>query len=330
MISLSTSSRQPARPVWTKEKLIRERAIALGHAIDTSTLATYTSHLQSYLAFCKTHGFSIEPTPDTLSFYTVFMCHHIKPDSVASYLSGICNQLQPFFPNVRDARLNPLVARTLAGCRRMFNSPTKRKRALTLDDLEQLLAIYSPTTHDNLLFRAMTLAAFFALHRLGEVASPDNAALRSSRKIIRRVSLSADGQFIRYVLPAHKADRFFEGSTIVLARRDDSFDPYNALVTYAHSRDHLYPFRSELFITASGTVPTKSWYLRKLHVVCNDDVSGHSLRAGGATLLASLGWSDDRIQALGRWSSTAFKVYIRKNPVILQALLHSHAHTPAA
>lgn len=325
MISL-TSSRQPARAPWSREKLVRERAIALGRAIDSSTFSTYTSHLQSYLAFCKSHNFPIDPTPDTLSFYTVFMCHHIKPDSVASYLSGICNQLESLYPNVRIVRKHPLVTRTLAGCKRMFNTPTKRKRALTVDDLARLLTVFPPTSHDNHLFRAMTLAGFFALHRLGELAVPDNAAFRDSRKLIRRTSLSVEGEFLRYVLPSHKADRFFEGSTIVLARRaDDVVDAFAAMVAYTCSRDNLFPMRSELFLTAAGVPPTKTWYLSKLRTVCDDNVAGHSLRAGGATFFAANGWPDDRIQALGRWSSDAFKVYIRKNPVILQALLHSRA-----
>lgn len=51
MISLHLHSRQPARAAWSTEKLVRERAIALGHAVDPSTYTTYTSHLQSYLAF---------------------------------------------------------------------------------------------------------------------------------------------------------------------------------------------------------------------------------------------------------------------------------------
>ena len=39
---------------------------------------------------CRIHDFPIDPTPDMLSFYTVFISHHIKPSFVDSYLSGIC------------------------------------------------------------------------------------------------------------------------------------------------------------------------------------------------------------------------------------------------
>ena len=118
MIRSATRSRQPVRAAWSREKLLRERAIALGQAIDKSTLNSYSSALNSYLTFIRIHNLPVEPTPDTLSFYTVYMCHHIKPDSVSSYLSGLCQQLEPYFPDVRPSRHSILVERTLKGCRR--------------------------------------------------------------------------------------------------------------------------------------------------------------------------------------------------------------------
>jgi hypothetical protein len=49
---------------------------------------------------------------------------------------------------------------------------------------------------------------------------------------------------------------------------------------------------------------------------------GHSLRSGGATALALMGVCDDLIQAIGRWASDTFRIYIWKHPVLLQALIH--------
>ena len=39
------------------------------------------------------HDFALEPTANMLSFYVVYMAHHIKPSSVTQYLSGIINTL---------------------------------------------------------------------------------------------------------------------------------------------------------------------------------------------------------------------------------------------
>jgi hypothetical protein len=109
MIQSKCQSRQPACKAWSRDRLLHERAIALGLAIDTSTLNTYNSTLNSYLTFVHLHDLPVEPTPETLSFYAVFMSHHIKPSSVNNYLSGICQQLKPYFPNVRSSRHSTLI-----------------------------------------------------------------------------------------------------------------------------------------------------------------------------------------------------------------------------
>ena len=51
MIQSHTRSCQPARTAWPQDHLLQEHAIALGQAIDKSTLKTYSSSLNSYLTF---------------------------------------------------------------------------------------------------------------------------------------------------------------------------------------------------------------------------------------------------------------------------------------
>ena len=66
MISSNVRSRQPLWEVWTHERLIRERAITLGQAVDNSTWKNYGSTLNSYLNFIKMHEYPLEPSPDTV------------------------------------------------------------------------------------------------------------------------------------------------------------------------------------------------------------------------------------------------------------------------
>jgi hypothetical protein len=321
MLTITPTSRQPARQPWTYEWLVREWAVALGSILDPSTRTTYNSHLQSYLTFCKNHQFPITPTPDTLSFYVVYMSHHISPSSVVSYLSGICNRLQPFFPDVRTIRAHRLVTQTLTGCMKLYRAPIHRKRPLSVEDLLFVTTIFHAPSHDDKLFLALLYSAFFALHRLGELTVPDRVPARDWRKVIKRSSVTLYNLGYGYVLPYHKADRFFNSSTIIISHHDGA-DPVPVFTSYLASRDSLFRLRPALWLTSSGSLPTRAWFLRRLHTLFPADVSGHSLRSGGATFFAALGWPDERIQALGRWSSDAFKIYIRKNPVVLQALLY--------
>ena len=125
MITSVARSRQPLRQSWTWEHLEHEHAIALGQSIDPTTWSNYSAALNSYLEFVKNHSFPIDPTPNTLSFYAVYMSHYIKPSSVDSYLSDICQKLEPFFPDVQKNRKSMLVHCTIAGCKHIRAIPTK-------------------------------------------------------------------------------------------------------------------------------------------------------------------------------------------------------------
>jgi hypothetical protein len=273
------------------------------------------------------HDFPVDPTPDTLSFFVVFMSHHINPSSVDSYLSGICSLLEPYFPNIRACRSSPLVSKTLTGCKRIHGSATKRKSPVTRADIARVVSIYTTrTSHDDALFVAQLLIGFAALLRLGELTIPDNASLRNSRKQSPRHMATVSPDVVSFLLPAHKADRFFEGNKIIVCRRHDTTDPHRTFVTYLRSRDRLHPYHPQLWLLNDGTAPTPSWFLKRLHEHFPKDFAGQSLRAGGATDLAERGAMPHIIQAAGRWASNAFQVYIRKNPFLLQAMLYP---TPA-
>ena len=330
MFQVSTSARQPSRVAWTMERLVNERSLCLGYSLDTSSFGTYTSALNSYLTFCNLHNLPVDPTPDTLSFYVVFLSSHIKPASVNSYLSGICRQLEPFFPEIRRNRNSLLVSRTMTGCMRRFGSPVKRKTPLSHANLLLILdSMVSAPSHDDLLFAALILTGFHALMRLGELVFPDKKALRNYRKISLRHSVSVTPSQYSFFLPSHKGDRFFEGNTILVQKHDRPTDPHLPFSTYLTSRDHLFPLHPELWLTSKGSVPTRHWFLTRLRKFFPKEIAGHSIRSGGATSLAEAGADLTTIQAVGRWSSDAFWIYIRKNPVLIHAVLFGRpAHQP--
>ena len=205
MIHSTVKSKQKVHLAWTKERLQHERSLALGQAIDTSTWKNYGSALNSYLTFVRFHDLPVEPTPDTLSYFVVFMSHHIKPKSIDTYLSGICQQLEPYFPSMRTARMSVLCKRTLAGCKNLWGVPTVRKRALTMDDLHLVTHFYTNSNnHDDLLFISQLLTGFFGLMRLGELTTPDDHSILDHRKITSRTSISLSNEDYRFSSQAIK------------------------------------------------------------------------------------------------------------------------------
>ena len=219
MIWSSVHSKQPLCVPWTHAQLEHEHAVAFSQAINSSTWLNYSSALNSYLDFVKNHNFPIDPTPDTLSFYIVYMSLHIKLDSVGTYLSGICQQLEPFHPHICVRHKSPMVCCTLDGCKWLHGIPTHCKCALSLDDLHTVISHYSSSTdHDNLLFIAQLLVGFFVLLCLGKCTVPDNLTHWNPAKATKYTSLSFSSDSFQFVSPSHKADHLFKGNVILLMK----------------------------------------------------------------------------------------------------------------
>jgi len=304
------------------DRLIHERSILLGMAIDNSTASTYTSATNSYLTFCKLHNIPIDPTSETLSYYITFQSSHINPKSVESYLSGICSNLEPFFPDIRSNRDSALVKRTLRGALRRHGQPTKRKSPLTTTHLQSVTTdLAASRDHDDMLFLSMLNTGFTGLLRLGELAVSDNPQLRDFRKVTLRNSLRLLAGNYDFFLPTHKSDTTFEGNRVHIAQIVNAPDPKPIMERYIQSRDMLFPLHPQLWLRANGRSPSRSWFLRRLKQYCPPDIAGQSMRAGGATALAEAGAPGELIRGAGRWSSNAFERYIRKNIIVLHALI---------
>jgi hypothetical protein len=268
------------------------------------------------------HDFDINPTPETLSLFVTYQSTFINPRSVDSYLSGIANQMETFFPHVRQNRNSTLVSRTLKGAKRRYGTPLHRKTPLSLEDLKVVHDDLKPSSdHDDLLFLSQLLVGFHVLLRLAELCFPDSIRLRDYSKISLRSSVRWLHNAFSFWLPSHKADSTFEGSRLIVQKVHNSPDPYLAFSKYLHSRDQLFTFNPELWLRSNGKVPTRSWFTKRLARYFPKAIAGQSIRSGGATNLAINGVPPPLIQAAGRWSSEAFRAYTRKNPFFLHALL---------
>lgn len=75
-----------------------------------------------------------------------FICHHIKPDSVSSYISGMSNVLEPHFDDVWKNCNHLLVTRTLAGMKKLQGTSVQRKPSMSSDELKKLLTEYGASS----------------------------------------------------------------------------------------------------------------------------------------------------------------------------------------
>ena len=173
----------------------------------------------------------------------------------------------------------------------------------------------------------MLITGFFGLLRLGELTFPNDTSLHNWKKATRRNTVRITDSQYEFLLPGHKANRFFKGNKIIILAKHFGLHPSKHFSDYIASRDHLHPIASALWLTEAGNVPTCSFFISCLGLFFGNDVAGQSMRAGGATTLAEHRVSPAIIQAAGRWASQAFLVYIRKNPALLQGFLYANART---
>jgi len=227
--------------------------------------------------------------------------HHIKPRSVASYLPGICSQLEPFFPDIRSHRQHWLVTKTLEGCWKMFPSATSRKRPITRSELSLISQKYAPSpSFNDALFIAILLTGFHGLLCLGELTWPNKKDLQDYCKVILWNSVHVNQKSFHFFFPGHKADCFFEGSLLIIQSTELGDDAWAPFIRYLTFCDCLFPLRAELWLKSNGTIPTHTWFGVPFHM----------------------------IQVIGHWSSATFQIYICWHPVLLAALLCRSNLTP--
>lgn len=240
------------------------------------------------------------------------------PNSVNAYLTGILYHFKKSYPQVQVNRMSSRVQDMMKGCQKSFSRPTKRANHMLPSDL-QIAAKFFDCSFDNLLFNTILAIGFQGLHRLGELVEPDVQCLKDDRKLMKRWTLKIIGkaEYASYSLPCSKTDTELCGTTVIIpAKPDSTICPLQTLMQYVVIRDSAFPTNPFLLIRSNGYIPTRNWFMKRLHQVFGTERSGHSLRAGGATAYAQAGVRMEVIQRMGRWKSDAFETYIHNHPLL--------------
>ena len=306
-----------ARPPSNIKDLDARVSHLQNHALEKSTLGGYSTGARDYLRFCLIHKIPINPTPQTLSRYIAFTSLSIA--SGPKYLTGARHFLHDLYPDFDVNRASPQVQATIRGSKKVRADPVHRKQPIRVEHLLSFVEKAHQThDYDDLLFATIMACCFYGCHRSGELVLKVKKDI-DWRKIIKRSSLHFSSGYAGYRLPYHKTDPFFRGTDILFSTQEAA-DPISLLMEYVSVRDKIHGARKALFLRKDRSHPTRAWFDSKFFSFVDRSFGGHSPRAGGATFFAGLGLSEIVIMALGRWSSEAWKIYIRENPCVRAAL----------
>ena len=164
---------------------------------------------------------------------------------------------------------------------------------------------------------AAATTCFFGFFRSGELTVPSLTGFDPAIHLAWgdvAVDNQARPTVICIKLKRSKCDQFGAGVTVHLGRANSPLCPVRALLAYmASRRGEAGPF----FRDNEGRPLTKAVFVQAIRQTLSqlglpaDQFAGHSFRIGAATAAAQAGIEDSVIQALGRWSSAAFLLYIR-------------------
>ncbi len=129
-----------------------------------------------------------------------------------------------------------------------------------------------------------------------------------------------DDKAMSFLIKQSKTDQTKKGHFIYIFNLQSPILPYQALLAFLQLRKSQSKSPSDPLFTDDSNCPiTRFWFQKHLKSVLlvsgipANNFSNHSFRIGAATTAAQKGLSQQQIQMLGRWSSEAFKSYIRSD-----------------
>jgi len=292
--------------------LIRNANTFLFTSLARKSIQSYKTALNRYVRFCK--NFKLKPTLTELNLrlFATFLATQVRPDTIRTYLSGL-----KFFASISGVTLDtenmPTLSYTMRGIRRA-NIVAKKapKSPITMLHLQRILWFLRNCeldTWERRLWWAACLLAFYGLLRSAEYCCLSKTSFyTASTLLLSDIRLSRDSIVI--TIRQSKTDPFHVGQSVTVGPTHNEFCPVIAMRAFLSTRGHtpgpLFVFRNHTLLTRLEL----SNFLNQCFLGTSN-ISTHSFRIGGASALASVGVPVYVIQAIGRWSSDCFKIYLR-------------------
>lgn len=216
---------------------------------------------------------------------------------------------------------NPQIAMLIKGIQRSQPTSPDARQPITLEVLTKCISTLRKgyhSIHTAHTLDAMFILAFFGFLRCSELTVTSNF----NPKVHPTISdlLVLDDKTITYFIKQSKTDQLKKGHFIYVFNLQSPIQPYQTLLAYLNFRRAQTKIPSDpLFVDDSNRPITRFTFQKHLKSVLllsgfpADLFSTHSFRIGAATTATQKGLSQPQIQTLGRWSSEAFKSYIRSD-----------------
>lgn len=318
-------------------ELIRRAQVFLGLAIGSSTRATYSTGVKSYVRFASTHQLAA-PFPASVATLCLWLSAVASPPQSLVYgtckvylAAVITHHVEMGFAHPLQADSSSLLDRVLAGIKRASAPAVQPKLPITTAMLQSMRAHLDLQQRRDVLVWAMMWTATAGMLRISEFAltstNDTERALRMHH--VRFFDHGGEGHSladvarilspvrIRYALihlDASKSDPLRFGVDVTISAPS----ALCALCGYAKfCTSSLVTASTPFFHFDDGTAVHRQWLMKRVDELLvrtgynPRSYSSHSFRKGGAASLQAAGVGDAAIRQLGRWKSDAFNLYVR-------------------
>ena len=265
------------------------------------------------------------PTDEwTLCLFATFLARSVQHSSIKVYLSAVRSlHIEEGFP---DPLVNCLrLQRVVRGIKRTQGCSQVQRLPITDDILLNIFNSLDLSLPDHCMFWAARTLAYFGFLRSAELTVPNLASFSPALHLgVVDISVYSDSHpdCLRVRIKASKTDPFRKGCFIHIGKGSFPLCALQAVMAYLVVRGNS---GGPLFLFQDGRPLSRALltgWLREILARAGvpGNFSSHSFRIGAATVASRRGIPDHLIQALGRWSSDAYKSYIRTPSETLASL----------
>ena len=321
-----------AFPAGTPDQMINQARAAFASSVSSSSQTCYTSAYNHLLQAEAQLGrrFSSPPLEAEISYYTAYLIQrNISKPSIQSYLSGL-----RFAILARGAQshtpMPSLAAQLMSGVANMNKNAMAealkcRRRPITLNMLILLRSSIanhpSWSPYEKSLRWSTMLLCYWGSFRMGELISQEKWKFDPLKAL-----MPSDLQFKEDCLSVwiRSPKIWSQGGDIVevwKVSENEDMDPVLAVSRFLQFRNLAFGEANDkpVFLHQDGSLYTKAELNQDLRNLLaqypalsrsgRESWSGHSFRAGLATLLTSLGFTEEQVKKWGRWHSAAYMLY---------------------
>jgi len=251
----------------------------------------------------------------------------VRSATISAYLAGVrqLHIIQGLDPPELKTGLVKLVLRGMSNKDGIQKRSSRRTGRMPMTPslmlvLKSLLVTSGHNQHDKRLLWAVSTMAFAGAFRIGELLTQLESTFDPEFTLLTKDvtwSTNQEGQTTLHVcLKCPKETKTAAPTIVDIYQNDGPLCPIKAFMTWRKLKNreaNLPLFRDQTGTPLTGVRINR--ILKKLFHPYIDNrlgsISAHSFRIGVATLLGSKGYTDEEIQAAGRWSSRAFETYTR-------------------